>query len=196
MFLREIIVYFFGRFKTSSDEHEGRLRVVVTFLLVVLFIYSSLNIQAIVAAFLVGFTLAEVKGMRSIQKKLHTLGYGLFVPIFFFVIGVQADFGLLLTLSEIDWLVWMIILTMILSKLLSSFFASRFARLTLIESLFIGVGSTTKLTTAISLSYAAWLLGVIDVRMLTGVIAASLLSIIVNPPLLALLDRKIELSDD
>jgi Kef-type K+ transport system membrane component KefB len=196
MFLPEIVLYFFGRFKSLSDEYEGRLRVVITFLLVVLLIYSSLNIHAIIAAFLVGFTLAEVKGIRSVQKKLHILGHGLFVPIFFFVLGVQTDFTLLLTLNNEDWLVLLIIVSMISSKFLSALVTCRFASLSLSESLFIGIGTTTKLTTAISLSYAALLLEIIDVLILTGVVTASLLSTIINPPLMTFLAKKIELKND
>jgi hypothetical protein len=92
MFLPEVVTFFFARFEErGGDEHESRLRLVIALFLLVIFAYSLLDVHPIVAAFLVGFSLAEVPSAPLIRERLDTMGYGLFIPIFLFILGLDTD---------------------------------------------------------------------------------------------------------
>lgn len=83
-------VFLHKRILNKRAENEDKLRFVIVMLMAVLLFFSLLGVHPILASFLVGMLIAEVTEDR-IKEKIHTLGYGLFVPVFFFVVGMERD---------------------------------------------------------------------------------------------------------
>ncbi|MFH2019912.1 MAG: cation:proton antiporter [archaeon] len=189
MFLPEISTYYFKKFKTD-DEYESQLRLVVALLLFVLTFFSWFGVHPIVGAFLVGVLISDVIKSEALQHKLHTLGYGLFVPVFFFVIGMQMDFSLLTTPGVNEFLVISIVLGLILSKFFSGYFAAKSQNFTVKESTIFGVSSTAKLTTTLSATYAALSLNLLDSTLATSLIILSIVTTMLAPILLNVLSKK------
>ena len=191
MFLPEIVLYFFKRFHVERDEHEERLRVILAFFLFVVIIYSSMHVHPIIAAFVVGFILSEVEGIQPLKRKLHTIGYGIFVPIFFFIIGVETDFRVFFQIENANILLIGLVVGGILSKLVSGFLGARLENFSPIESGFMGTATVTKLTTTISTSYAALLLELIDPTILTAMVMISVVSTVIGPISMNLIAKRI-----
>ena len=193
MFLPEVVLYFFKKFQSERDVYEERLRVVLAFFLMVLILYSAMNIHPIIAAFVVGFVLSEVEGVQALKQKLHTIGYGVFVPIFFFIIGIETDFRVFSQLDLSNMLLIILLLGAFFSKMISGYIGARWEGFPKSESKFMAVATTTKLTTTISTSYAALLLDLIDPPILTAMVVITVLSTVLGPIFMNLVSRKISI---
>jgi Kef-type K+ transport system membrane component KefB len=96
MFPPEIVAFFFRRLEErGEEEYEARLRLIVALLLLVIFGYSTLDVQPVIGAFLVGLALAEIPEAPQLRSRLESLGYGLFIPVFLFVIAIETDLAVL-----------------------------------------------------------------------------------------------------
>ena len=105
LFLRRVVPKlakkFFASRLAGETKHETQLRFVIVLLLAVLIFFSFLGVHPIIAAFLVGILLSRVVTSSQVISKLHTIGYGLFVPVFFFIVGMEMDLGSVL--FSADW---------------------------------------------------------------------------------------------
>ncbi len=190
MFLPEVVRYFFHRFERRKEGHEAESRLVIALLLVVIVLYSALDVHPVIAAFLVGFTLTEVPHSDALHDKLHTIGHTLFIPIFLFVIGVGINLKVLTSLTSGDFLFPVLLGGAFLSKYISTHLGARFSGFSARESVFLGISSTAKLTVTLSAAYAALSIGLINNRLYTVVVLVSVVSILVSPALLALSLKK------
>lgn len=164
-----------------KQEHEEQLRFVVIILIAVLLFFSALGVHPILAAFLVGLLLADVLTSDVIREKIHTLGYGLFVPVFFFIVGTQMDLKIFTQIDVRNVLILSIILGAISSKFLSGFIAGKLVKLSTQNATVFGVISTTQLTTTLAATFAASSLGILDTTVVTAIIGLSIITTVFAP---------------
>ncbi len=171
----------------KKNEHEDQIRFVIVVLMGVLLYFSILGVHPIVAAFLVGLLLSGVITSKGLFTKLHTLGYGLFVPVFFFIIGMQMDLSVFASVgSEVFFLI-AIVFASIFSKILSGFFAGTMIGMKKQNAAIFGVASTVQLTTSLAATQAAFSIGIIDQTLLTSIVLLSVITTIFSPILLRFL---------
>jgi Kef-type K+ transport system membrane component KefB len=181
-----------GRF--SQDEgHERRIRFVVIMIISILAYLTLLGVHEILAAFLAGISLAKtVKKDKTgiLYTKLHTLGYGLFVPIFFFIVGMEMNVSLLREFDIANILMFLLIFGLIFSKMVSGYFAGRIIRLSKKDSMLFGSISITQLTTTLAVTYAASSLGLLDSVLVTSIILLSVITTFLGPILVSFITKK------
>ncbi len=90
------LAWWFPRFFSRLvEEHDGaEIGVRAGLMLMMLFSLAALlaNVEAIVGAFIAGSIISFVfRGKEVLEEKLATVGHGLFIPIFFIVVGVRFD---------------------------------------------------------------------------------------------------------
>ena len=101
-----IFVYIFNRylkldcFKKISDGivHFG-VRITLALLIGLMILCSISGVEYILGAFLAGMVIKFAKPSIFTIHKLETIGYGIFVPIFYMLVGVKI--GLLMPIQEI-----------------------------------------------------------------------------------------------
>ena len=101
-----LIVYIFSRylklnsFKKISDGivHFG-VRLTIALLLGLMILCSISGVEYILGAFLAGMVIKSAKPSESNIHKLEIIGYGIFVPIFYMLVGLKI--GLLMPIQEI-----------------------------------------------------------------------------------------------
>lgn len=174
----------------KHEEHEDRLRFVIVMLMAVLAFFSVLGVHPILAAFLVGVLLSEQLTHEQIVTKIHTLGYGLFVPVFFFVIGMQMDLHIFTNLSGQSFVVLAIPLALVLSKFVSGYLGARVAQLNSRQAKMYGVATMTQLTTTLAAAYAANSVGLLDETLLTAIVLLSVVTTLLGPLLLKIFFQK------
>ncbi len=177
--------HFFSRHK--GDEYEDELHFVIATLIAVLLYFSILGVHPIVAAFLVGLLLSDVITSNIVTHKIHTLGYGLFVPVFFFIVGMQLNLGMLAHFDYRDAVMISIIFGLIVSKFASGYIAGRLVKFSKRNSALFGIGSTAQLTTTLAVTYAAASLNILDSTLVTSVIVLAIVTTILAPVLLNVL---------
>jgi Kef-type K+ transport system membrane component KefB len=176
----------------SDGEYERQLRFVLLVLIGTLTFFILLGVHPILASFLAGVSLSHVvqgdkKGI--LYKKLHTLGFGLFVPVFFFIVGMEMD---LLLFKEFDvgnlFMIFLIV-GLMGSKFLSGFLAGKIVHMSQKSSLFYGSISMTQLTTTLAVTYAAESIGLLDTTLVTTIILLSIITTVVGPMLASYVSR-------
>jgi Kef-type K+ transport system membrane component KefB len=171
--------------KISKDNgYESGLRFVIVLTLFSLVFFSVLGVHPILAAFLVGLMLSGIVHSDKsgiIYSKIHTLGYGLFVPVFFFVIGMEMDLSLFKEFNLSNILMISLILGLIFSKLISGFLAGKIVKLGNRDSLTFGAISIVQLTTTLAVTFAASSLGLLDNVLVTSIILLSIITTFIGP---------------
>ena len=190
LFVPEIVRYAFSRFDApSKGESERRVRFTLALLLVVLFLFTGLDVPAVVAAFLVGFALASARDMQVIQEKLHLLGYAPFIPVFLFVVGLEVDLTLLLKPDVRTLAVAAFVATAVFSKFGGSYLATGRLGFSPRERAIFGLASTAKLTIPITTTYAALKAGIVPSAFLSGTVIVSILTSVMVPVVLGFASR-------
>lgn len=192
MFLPEVVAFFFRRLEDGEDqdEHEGRVRLVVALLLLVVFAYSTLDVHPVIAAFLVGFALAEIPEAEQLRGRLRSLGYGLFIPVFLFVVGVDTDLGVLWGFDPHNALALAILVGAVGSKLGGGYAGAKWAGLDSRDATLVAVSSTAKLAVPLSATYAARDLGILDPELFSAIVLVSVATSMIAPLILAPLRRR------
>ncbi|MGE0639419.1 MAG: monovalent cation:proton antiporter family protein [Thermoanaerobaculia bacterium] len=136
LFLVLLVAFFgaarLGRWATRSpltrrivkelSHATAQIRIRGAFALIVAWVVlsSALGIEVILGAFLAGAVIRQ-SGRTVVQifeEKLDAIGYGLFIPIFFLMVGARVDFGAMREVGGALWLVPLLVVTSYLVKLL------------------------------------------------------------------------------
>lgn len=171
-------------------RHEDQLRFVIVILIAVLLYFSALGVHPILAAFLVGMLLADLVTSETILGKIETIGYGLFVPVFFFIVGMNMDLTVFMQFGIRNVLILSIICGLILSKSLSGYAGGRIAKLSRRDSAMFGSVSTTQLTTTLAAAYAGFSLGLLDETLVTAIVTLSVITNLFVPFMIRLIGKK------
>lgn len=161
--------------------HEDEVRFVIVLLIAVLLYFSALGVHPILAAFLIGMLLADVVTSDKITEKIHTLGYGLFVPVFFFIVGMEMNMGVFLEMDYKNILIIAIIAGLLGSKFISGYISGKIINFSNLNATIFGTVSTAQLTTTLAAAYAASAVGLFDSTLITAIVAVSIVSNILVP---------------
>jgi len=159
-------------------------------MLLTLFLYSALDVPPVVAAFLVGFSLASIEHAGALRERLHLIGYSLFIPVFLFVVGLDADLFSLVRMEPVNLVVLSMVVMAIVSKVATGFVAGRLVGLERDNALVFGLGSSLKLAVPITATYAALRAGIIGADLFNAVVAVSVVTALLMPLLLELVLRR------
>ncbi|MEM2282985.1 MAG: cation:proton antiporter [Candidatus Hadarchaeales archaeon] len=113
-------------------------------------LYSALALKvglaAITGAFFAGLALSEWRYARSVEEKLHPLGYGLLIPLFFFWCGVRVDLG---ALAQTSLLSLLFLLIALFDKVVGCGLGARLGGMSWRESLQVGMGMMPRMEVAL-----------------------------------------------
>lgn len=180
-FLPKIAAYYKRKFLWGRDQYEKELRFVIIVLIAALIYFEVLGMHPIVAAFLTGFLLSDVMKEDVVLGKLHTMGYGLFIPIFFFIVGMEMDLAIFINMGSAFAAVLVIVTSLIFSKFLGGWFGGRMAGFNNDESMLVGAATIPQLSTTLAVAFSASAVSVIDSTMLTAIIALSIVTTFLSP---------------
>ncbi len=168
----------------------------LTFLVVVtLFTLGGLseavNLGLVVGAIVAGvimrpvFTSERDVGVDT-GREIAAVSYGLFGPIFFLWIGLNID---LAGLIEVPALALALFGAAFAGKLAGTWLMVPLHLMDEVEAWAVGIGVNARLTTEIIVAQLLLTAGLIDERLFTALVAASSLSTLLVPPLLAVMLR-------
>ncbi|MBD3360677.1 hypothetical protein GF366_02645 [Candidatus Peregrinibacteria bacterium] len=171
----------------SKTYHEKQLRFVIVLVISTLLFLSLLGAHPILAAFIIGMILSKVSVTENILTKFHTLGYGLFVPVFFFILGMKMDLSLFAKFGRGTAIISSLCLGLIISKFGSGYLAGRLAKLSPRESSLFGSASIIHLTTTLAVVYIASNLKLLDSVLISSIIFISIITTFIGPIILGTL---------
>jgi Kef-type K+ transport system membrane component KefB len=181
-----------------SSEHQGTeklfqqdLRSVFAILIGTVIIFEVLGLHSIIAGFFAGIVLSGSIKSDVLKDKLRTIGYGLFIPTFFVIVGAKID---LLAFSNTDGLLFLTVAVVIgsmLSKFISGWAGGRIAGFTSTESSLFGVATMPQLSTTLAVVFTGVELGLLPEELVTVMVILSVVTVFVSPIFTSILSKKL-----
>ncbi|MGN6793235.1 MAG: cation:proton antiporter [Streptosporangiaceae bacterium] len=170
----------------SSDETTSQLRVRGAFVILLLFagLAHRLGADALLGAFVAGIVLSvsdqdDRPNQEVYWAKLHAIGYGFLVPVFFVVTGVQMDVRSLVSDPSSLALVPLLLIAILLARALPAvIFRGQVGTRPAVAA---GLLQATTLTFPVVVASVGLDLHLIDRAVATALIGAALLSVLVFP---------------
>jgi len=192
--LYKLIRWFRKWFITKGSFHQ-EFQFILLILIGVVVLFSLIGLHHIIAGFFAGFVLAESLENKKLKGSLHTTGYGVFIPIFFVLVGANTDFSAFGNLKSTLSLTVVIISGLILSKLISGYVIARYEKFNKHDSLLIAFTSIPQLSTTLAVAYTALNAGIIEPDLVTALVILSITTTTISPILTQItLSRKIKAS--
>lgn len=169
------------KFRDEQDLFESELRIIFAMLLGTVIIFAAIGLHPIIAGFFSGLILSDSINSDILLNKLHTIGYGIFIPIFFISVGVATDFNIIFSSVAVLVLAVVVTLGSIVSKLASGYFAALWAGYSKRESLFLGFATVPQLSTSLAVVVTATEFDLVPMQLLSAIVVLSIISTMIAP---------------
>ena len=176
--------------RDERDLFESEVRIIVALLIGVVVTFEFLGLHPIIAGFFTGLVLSESITSELLIEKLRTISYGIFIPVFFVVIGLETDVGVFLAGGSVLGLIAAVIGGSILAKLSSGYLGGRLAGFSAHDALVAGVATTPQLSTTLAVVFSAVELELLDPELVTAMVTLSIVTTLIAPLALRALTAK------
>jgi len=179
----------------SPDLFQLEFRSTFLILIGTVIAFELLGLHPIVAGFFSGLVLADSIKSKVLKDKIKTISYGVFIPTFFIVVGLQTDLSVFQNVSAVLFVMVSLIGALVASKYLSGYLAARSVGFDMTESKFFAATSLPQLSTTLATAFVAFNLELIDQTLLTSLVMLSVVTVLLSPLLIrkyatTLLERK------
>ncbi len=176
----------------EKDVFERDIRVVFAVLVGMVIISEALGLHSIIGAFFAGIILSETIKDTSLKEKIHVLAYGLFIPIFFVVLGAQTNLMVFLEARETIVLFFTIIFASMASKFIGIWISGRLVGFTAPQSAFLGTIGIPQLSTTLAVIAVGQHLEILSMDLVTALIFLSIITTFTGPALSGYIFAKIK----
>lgn len=177
--------------KDKKTLFDFEFRLIFMLLIGVVVIFELLKLHPIIAGFFTGLVLSESIKSPILKQKLHAISYGLFIPVFFIIVGAETDITLLFSIGTALFLTLTVVFGSFLAKFISGFAAGRLIKFNNIQSAFLGVSTTPQLSTTLAVVYVGNELGILDNNMLTAMVTLSIITTFAGPLLINYISKQV-----
>ena len=146
--------------------------------------FELLGLHPIVAGFFSGLVLADSIKSKVLKEKIKTISYGIFIPTFFVVVGLQTDLGVFADVGNVLLTMSALVLALVASKYISGYAAARMVGFDSTESNFFASTSLPQLSTTLATAFVVFNLGLIDQTLLTSLVVLSVVTVLLSPILI------------
>jgi Kef-type K+ transport system membrane component KefB len=167
---------------------SAQIAVRIAFLLLAVLVYLSeeFGLEVVLGAFLAGAMVSlldreDVVASSGLQDKLDGIGFGIFIPIFFVVSGVQLDLESMLSSVSSIALVPLTVIALLLVRGLPAVAYRRFVQPR--QALSAGLLQATSLSFVVAATQIGVELGKLDEGAAAGLVAGGVISVLLFPAL-------------
>jgi Kef-type K+ transport system membrane component KefB len=172
-----------------EDLFEHELRLVFVILLGVVAFFHLFGLHPIIAGFFAGMVLSGSIQSSQLKTKLHSISYGIFIPVFFIIVGTKTDPSLIIHDPRMLALTGALIVGSVGAKFFSGWIGARLSHFNTQESIFVGVASIPHLSTALAVSVAGVATGIINDAHATAIISLAIVTTLAGPLLINVLAK-------
>jgi nucleotide-binding universal stress UspA family protein len=157
---------------------------------------NVLGVHLVLGAFMAGLLLGQSPMLtRQLSGQLRGLIIGLFMPVFFALVGLTIDVSALAQ-PRFMWLTLTLIVLASLGKFLGAFIGGRLGGLTAAESFAVGCGMNARGSTEVIVASIGLQLGVLNLELFTAIVAMAVVTTMVMPPMLRAAFRRLPLTEE
>ena len=176
----------------SPDLFQLEFRSTFLILIGTVIAFELLGLHPIVAGFFSGLVLADSIKSKVLKEKIKTISYGVFIPTFFIVIGLQTDMSVFKDIGTFLLVMTLIIISLIVSKYASGYLAARMVGFDKLESNFCAATSLPQLSTTLATAFVAFSLGLLDQTLLTSLVVLSIVTVLLSPVLIRIYSTQLK----
>lgn len=165
----------------EKDAFERDVRIVFSVLIGAVLISEALGLHSIIGAFFAGIIISEAADHPFLKEKIHVLAYGIFIPVFFVILGAQTEIGLIFDTGDHLLPMIAIISASMISKFASGWISGRLMGFTSAQSGFIGTNSIPQLSTTLAVVVVGQTLGVLSSELVTILVFLSIITTFSGP---------------
>ncbi|RLI95753.1 MAG: hypothetical protein DRO92_01150 [Candidatus Altiarchaeales archaeon] len=162
---------------------EAETRFMIIILLLIVLISEEIGLHSIIGAFLAGLAFSESVKTGWFIEKINAIGYGFFIPIFFFMVGAKTDLSVFFGLQDKLTFAILLILIAILSKFAGAFIVGKFIGLNNRETIGVSFAMITRLAVGLAAANVALENGIIDISIFSSFVILATLTTLITPPL-------------
>lgn len=174
------------------DDFQREIRAIFVVLFGAVIIFEILGLHSIIAAFLAGLVLSKTVTSAEVTGKLRAISYGIFVPTFFVLVGVNTDISVFANFATTGILTLAIVFASMFSKIVSGYLGARLVRFTPRQSVLFAVSSVPQLSTTLAATFAARSYGLIDQELFASLVILSVVTTLVGPFLMSYFSEKLD----
>lgn len=192
--LPKIQKFFSRSVAKTRDLFQQEFRAVFFILVGTVVVFELLGLHPIIAGFFAGLVLSGSITSSILKEKIRTISYGLFIPTFFILIGIETDISVFVDAQGASTLALAIILGSVLSKFFSGWVGAMVVGFERDQALLFGISSVPQLSTTLAVAFTALSLGLIDQNLIAALVALSVVTVMVSPVLMSILSARIRAS--
>jgi Kef-type K+ transport system membrane component KefB len=143
------------------------------------FFADEVKLDAVLGAFVAGIAISNAPQFEEkINNDIETIGYSIFIPIFFISIGINLEFS---TFLQDFWLIVLFTITGIIGKLFGAGFGARLSGFNMKDSYVIGSGMISRGEMALIIAQIGYNVKLLSEEYYSSVIISIILITILAP---------------
>jgi hypothetical protein len=177
--LPKVLKFFFNR--TTRKPREGDLRFIITILMFVVAAGYAIGVHGIVTAFIAGVIVGKHLPNQQVFDKINAIGYGMLIPVFFIVLGMELEIDVLFEGTGNLLLPVLLILTLVTTKILGGLVFAFIKKMPLRDGITLGMVLWPQLSATIAATAVGYETGIVDQEVLVAVVIMALFSALGTP---------------
>lgn len=170
--------------RDQRDLFESEVRIVLAMLFGTVITFAALGLHPIIAGFFTGLILSDTINSEILIEKLRTIGYGIFIPIFFIVVGAETNIQALVSSANTVLLALVIVFGSVIAKVFSGFIAMRLDGFSVHDSAVAGIATTPQLSTTLAVVFTAVELSLIPSSLIGAMVLLTMVTTLGAPLML------------
>jgi len=179
--VKRLFFYHLGKRETKFEQE---LLFIFAILIAAVVVFEILGMHSIIAGFFTGLVLSDSIRSPILRMKLHAISYGIFIPVFFIVIGAGTDITVFFQAGNALILTIAIVAGSIISKFASGWVGGRLNNFNSDESSLIGASTIPQLSTTLAVVFVGLETGLLDHTLVTAMVVLSVVTTFVGPLLI------------
>jgi Kef-type K+ transport system membrane component KefB len=174
----------------EKDLFESEVRIIFALMIGVVVTFELLGLHPIIAGFFAGLVLSESIKSEILMEKLRTMSYGIFIPVFFVVIGMETNIGVFQQSVSVIGLIAAVVFVSVFTKFISGWIGGKIIGFKNKESAIIGLATIPQLSTTLAVVFTAVETGLLPEELITAMVILSIATTLIAPIGLRLVSEK------
>jgi Kef-type K+ transport system membrane component KefB len=175
--------------RDEKDLFESEVRLIFALMIGVVVTFDLLGLHPIIAGFFAGLVLSDSIKSEILMDKLRTMSYGIFIPVFFVVIGMETNIRVFQESTGVIGLIAAVVCLSIVTKFVSGWIGGKIIGFKNKDAAIIGVATIPQLSTTLAVVFTAVETGLLPEELIAAMVILSIVTTLVAPIGLRLLAK-------
>jgi len=167
--------------RDEKDLFESEVRIIFALMIGVVVTFELLGLHPIIAGFFAGLVLSESIKSEILMEKLRTMSYGIFIPVFFVVIGMETNIGVFQESAGVLGLIAAVVSVSIITKFISGWIGGKIIGFKNKDASIIALATIPQLSTTLAVVFTAVETGLLPPELITAMVILSIVTTLVAP---------------